>query len=573
MSVSVPGEGGRRGREVFRRPSAILQHSMASGAVVMAASKNHEEEEAGEEEAQLSIGDTIARRHLKLYDRRMRWRNLVHLVLALLSVAIFMTEIYVAFEPVPCWADWEGAPDEFRPANFDPSQSATGKCLVTNYKTFALKAAMSAVTVLLAILIVDYYKLQLAKRRSFWYIPDSALWMNRWRFFLFLELLVILPHPFPHGLEGKLYDDKLGCVVFARLYLVFRVLRDFSPVYRARYVLLKNRFLRRTGATEFSWIFCLRLLFLRYVWYFVVIMVLFFWFTNAYIIWIFEREVKQIFDLETAAWVTVVTMTTVGYGDISPEDGTAKGAAAFAALTGIVLASLMTFALIDTLKMSAQDERARNLWRRLATQAKQEKLCAEYIAHVYRFYVLRKRFEEAKFGGAFKTHEWARTLAHYNYRGQTFKARLRKYRRQMFLSYSLDQVMVNRMRERLSSMALRVGDRLAAYLGLDIPEIETRRKPRAAPKPAPKPALPVLDPSSSSSASYSDYSASSSSYADDGGRPRAQPLSIWRLAHRMRLVRDKQRSIDSEVDDLLLAVEAVVGPLHVKQEREQVVRF
>ena len=57
-------------------------------------------------------------------------------------------------------------------------------------------------------------------------------------------------------------------------------------------------------------------------------------------------------------WLTFVTMTTVGYGDLVPSTHGGRLAMAFASVTGILLASLITAAITNLIVLTPQEQSA-----------------------------------------------------------------------------------------------------------------------------------------------------------------------------------------------------------------------
>ena len=401
----------------------------------------------------MDIGDVIAHKFLSIYDSRIRKRNLLNLFLAVASMVLFMAEIWLAYDRDLCW---EGAPPEpdFRVKD----------CLRETNITEILKITISGITFLLMGLVIDYYRLQLrTEKKSYWFITDSVQWRKYVWFFLAGELLILLPHTFP-TFQKFTYDDKvLGSLMFLRLYMGVRVLRDHSPVYRRRMDLLADSFIKRSGAVEFNWLLCVKFLFLQHMWAFVILGVLVVWFLMAYIIWIFERQVQSFFTLEISVWMTCITMTTVGYGDVSPADNSARICAGIAAVLGIILSALLVFAVMDSLTLSPQDTRVRNLFVKRQTHEKQKRWAAQYLALCYRHYVVRSEFLAR---GALQSEEWLPILREFNSKNAFMKGILRRCRRDLNVAMELDDLVIARLDEKMDDMTGSIADRLAFRLGL-----------------------------------------------------------------------------------------------------------
>ena len=332
--------------------------------------------------------------------------------------------------------------------------------LVETGNTLLTKILESVSTFVLLLSIILYYRHQIVNERNKWYIPDSITWRQNVWFFLAAELIVCGWHQFPtFGVD--IYDDKYGVLMFCRVYLLVRVLRDFSPVYRKRYDLLMDRWMQKTGAVEFNWLLAVKFLFLSHMWWTVVFGVLISWGVMAYVIWIFEREGDwdEPFKLETSVWMTAITMTTVGYGDYSPTENLGKLSAGIAGILGIILSSLVVFAVMDSLMPSTQDQRVQNVNNRLEVTNVQRSLAARYIAAVFRFYTAKKE--------ANGDRDSVRRITRAFYSKNThFKGLLRACRREVTLSLDLDDLVISRLDEKLGSMTGKFSTRLTMLLGI-----------------------------------------------------------------------------------------------------------
>jgi voltage-gated potassium channel len=76
-----------------------------------------------------------------------------------------------------------------------------------------------------------------------------------------------------------------------------------------------------------------------------------------------ERLIDPAFEtFPEALWFTVVTVSTVGYGDIVPESGTGRVVAALLMLTGLGLIPLITSVVVATLiAQRSHDDRDQEL--------------------------------------------------------------------------------------------------------------------------------------------------------------------------------------------------------------------
>ena len=90
----------------------------------------------------------------------------------------------------------------------------------------------------------------------------------------------------------------------------------------------------------------------------------------AYQLKIFESPLSeasgQNFSLyQNALWVTVITVTTVGYGDIYPKTHIGRLVGITACLSGYLMISLFVITLTNMLNMSVAEQNSFNLMKRL----------------------------------------------------------------------------------------------------------------------------------------------------------------------------------------------------------------
>ena len=76
---------------------------------------------------------------------------------------------------------------------------------------------------------------------------------------------------------------------------------------------------------------------------------------GAVVMWVFDRS-----DYDTyrdALWFTLQTVTTVGYGDVTPTSDVGRTVAAFVMLTAIAFTTVVTAAVTSTFVAAAQAKR------------------------------------------------------------------------------------------------------------------------------------------------------------------------------------------------------------------------
>jgi voltage-gated potassium channel len=87
-------------------------------------------------------------------------------------------------------------------------------------------------------------------------------------------------------------------------------------------------------------------------------------FAGAVLVWLVDR--KDFDTLDEAAWWAVQTVTTVGYGDVTPTSGSGRAIAAIVMLAGIGFVTVVTAAITAAFIESARRQRGDSTEERLA---------------------------------------------------------------------------------------------------------------------------------------------------------------------------------------------------------------
>eukprot|EP00163_Fabomonas_tropica_P034220 TRINITY_DN937_c0_g1_i1.p1 TRINITY_DN937_c0_g1~~TRINITY_DN937_c0_g1_i1.p1 ORF type:complete len:508 (-),score=89.35 TRINITY_DN937_c0_g1_i1:249-1772(-) len=398
----------------------------------------------------VDLDQVLAQKFLTGHDARVRKWNVIQFCLSIFACLIMVAQIWVAYDEAKCWPDTTVT-----------TASADRTCLFQDDKSYSLKVLMSVIVAIQLLVLAHYYKMQLKAEQSRWHVPDSVIWRQYVYWFFGFECLILLVHPVPlPGSLSDIYNDKLGVLMFTRLYQCIRVLRDFSPIYRQRHLLLNDPQVKKTGAVDFNWLLAVKFVFLAHKWRFVTGAVLVTWSMMAYSIWIFEREVnRDVLSIDAALWLTTITMTTVGYGDIHVKANWGRVFAGIAALTGITLTAMLTFAVMDSLSLTAQDTRVKNLYTRTRVVQQQRITAARYLQLWWKHHLNLKEVES-------QTPEWEKLLKLFNAKNTFFKGVLRKQRRILSLTMELDDLVIERLEDKMTHFSLKIANRLSWRFGL-----------------------------------------------------------------------------------------------------------
>jgi hypothetical protein len=319
---------------------------------------------------------------LERYDRRVRWRAWALFVHAMAGVPLMMV-----------WQDTLGKDSSGgTAAATGPTTTATAATATTagvddaggwdfKLEKQVLEVIMLVSAVILAAQIAEYYFFQRRYETRSWFVPDSRGWIRHRWLALVIEVLLLLTVPFPGLSEAT--GRQLSAVMLLRIYTVARVVRCSSRTYRHRDMVLRSRQFRHAGTVEFSYAMAFRLTFISHPWQLIVCAVLYALVGFSYAMFIFERAVPpeetQPWTYRDAVWSTVITMTTVGYGDAIAYSQEGRIVASLAGLGGVILASILVMVVINALTPSVLERQAHSIRVACTWSSNAERHAAEYI--------------------------------------------------------------------------------------------------------------------------------------------------------------------------------------------------
>jgi len=172
---------------------------------------------------------------LQRLDERIRRKNWILFLLCMLGIVLMIIHVLV---------NWNEDTLEI--------EGTTGSAI-------ALKFAIGFSTITAVCALFDYYQLEVYVWRKYLKPQGDDTLEYGWPLpyllpFLF-EATVILIHPVPY-----VSDDKIGLLLFLRLYLIVRLVRDASPLYRERHTISDQGYEDR-GGPEFNTVLITRLTF------------------------------------------------------------------------------------------------------------------------------------------------------------------------------------------------------------------------------------------------------------------------------------------------------------------------
>ena len=211
----------------------------------------------------------------------------------------------------------------------------------------------------------------------------------------FLEVLVVMIHPLPFvnyivhvwGLDtycAYSSDGFVAVFMMLRLYLYTpRIIAEASGLRNE-----KTRLIGLMNNVDISYHFIgkamLRDSLLTLLYLFAMSVA-----TLAYAMLVFERPVGPDTNLdlmENSVWLIIITMTTVGYGDIYPQTPMGRQVAVIAALLAVVLVALAVGAVTDRLTLSRDESKVLEFIENIRNKQDRKIAAAKMLQHGWRAY-------------------------------------------------------------------------------------------------------------------------------------------------------------------------------------------
>mmetsp|Transcript_58953 Transcript_58953/g.120702 ORF Transcript_58953/g.120702 Transcript_58953/m.120702 type:complete len:454 (+) Transcript_58953:16-1377(+) len=222
------------------------------------------------------------------------------------------------------------------------------------------------------------------------------LWMFIWDFF------ILLPQPFPllhftigipdleHLNEPTVYtsDNMFVALMFLRVTLLPRLVAEIA---------LKGRdmahVMARMGNIQLDTWFVIRSLFIAnfsaILWLIGTLV-----FSMSYLILLAERpypHVDQLSNFDSCLWLTIITMTTVGYGDVVVQTRMGRVISTIVACLGVVTVSLIINGVVARMKMDPREQRIVDWIDRSEVRTQLRSAASRTIQTVFRTYRMNKQ--------------------------------------------------------------------------------------------------------------------------------------------------------------------------------------
>lgn len=239
-------------------------------------------------------------------------------------------------------------------------------------------------------------------------VTEKTSFWNK-KFFLpyLAEVIISLIHPniFTKGYKFTTsyqvivtyeVNDMLCLIVLLRIYVLFRGMIALTNYYNSR----AFRIARLIGS-ELTKMFTVKCLVIDEPFILLMFFGIFSIATLTFALKIVEGPlytsasgVNDFRKVENCLWNVLVTMTTVGYGDLYPYSPLGKIFAVITSLCGSCLVSILTLSLSNILMLSKYEENAYLNRFKVIINEKTQKTAVSYFLSAFRCYFTKKKFKE-----------------------------------------------------------------------------------------------------------------------------------------------------------------------------------
>jgi len=264
-----------------------------------------------------------------------------------------------------------------------------------------LKVTGTVLTLLLMYLILKYhlqvYEIMMVQGRVLDEVPFlKSFYHSGLIKGMLLELFVCAIHPLPFvayditvvrfghkELHPEVYhaDAFISVLMFLRLPLLMpRLIAELSGMQNE-----KTRIIGTLNGVKVDFVLIVKDLIqsnLMVLMMLVVILIL----TYAYAFVIFERvhPHSKITSYENAMWLTIITMTTVGYGDMFPNTICGRAVAVITAITAVVMTALAVNTVIVRLSLTREETKVLDFIDQMESRKNLKRAAALYIQRAIR---------------------------------------------------------------------------------------------------------------------------------------------------------------------------------------------
>jgi len=280
----------------------------------------------------------------------------------------------------------------------------------------ALKGVITVITVIMLCQLWDLYDYMAVGHKKEWYtglftnspeggkdLPRGILGTAALRNNFIVEICLLAFH-IPPGLDFRYWccredagnegllkpfiSDKWNMLLFFRLYLFVRVLRDAAMIYRRRFQIYEGGYRRRGGHT-ITYAAAMRYYYVINKPRFVVLLVLVNTLILTYMQYVSERDWQpEVFDVKNTLWFILFAQLLCGYNGMFPMSTFGQTVMLATLINGLVVLSLTVEVIFGAMALNGVESWAVDFLQEYEVKEKERDAATSYLAYWWRYAAL-----------------------------------------------------------------------------------------------------------------------------------------------------------------------------------------
>ncbi len=290
------------------------------------------------------------------FDKVLRWKNVQITVFALLGLLCSIATLLLNWDFKRGLLLYDGAISQDE--------------LIQYVFYQVIKIINILITCITLMSVMEYYRIRCEQKCREWG------YSNRFHAFLFTSLkwkclaecilVAITPIPFlekwaaPQHFFSVDVDRLPALWMFTRIYFVLRMVRDFSETYQKRFAIMLSNAKVQALANSFSIEITLRILLYQHTLVSIFMGLLGSVLIGSFGIYISERDEPgtQLKSFFNCIYYSIITITTIGFGDMVAVSNWGKVFTVMTGFVGIVIVTLFTGVMINKIQPSREQKYA-----------------------------------------------------------------------------------------------------------------------------------------------------------------------------------------------------------------------
>ncbi|XP_078678435.1 small conductance calcium-activated potassium channel protein 3-like [Branchiostoma floridae x Branchiostoma belcheri] len=217
---------------------------------------------------------------------------------------------------------------------------------------FVISIVMTLLSLLTTALIYRYYTLELNLLKIRHRVPENAsLCKLPSRYPMAIELVISFLHVPP--LLHLYIPPELQLIVLCRMYHLFRFLKNHNTIAKSTSIRLLVSFMQKDLSDAFQF----KSFFMKHPFTIIFTLYLYDAFVIGYVVFALDRAAGLYRSYKDVTWLMVVTMTSLGFGDVVPNSIGGRVFISLSSIFGILLMALVIGVVQQALMLTEDEKR------------------------------------------------------------------------------------------------------------------------------------------------------------------------------------------------------------------------